>query len=148
MGFDVTVNQARAVGVAESGTGLDEEGDGFFNGEAATLFNNGFEVGAGDMFHDDEQASGVVAEVVDGDDVGVGEVGGSFGFLAETFAEGRVTGEGFSENLNRHSAFKHEVVCFIDDGHAAFADAFFEGIAVIEQGGVLSHGRRILSWGR
>jgi len=43
-------------------------------------------------------------------------------------------------------AFEHEILCFIDDGHSPFANSFLKRVAVIEQGRILSHGKRILSW--
>lgn len=99
------------------------------------------------MFHDDEEPPSIVPKVMYGDNVGVGEVGGGFGFLAEAFAKGRVFGKSFPQNFDGNGAFQHEVAGFVDNSHSAFADTLLEGVAVVEKGGVLCHGGRILSRG-
>jgi hypothetical protein len=75
---------------------------------------------------------GVLADVVDGDDVGVGEVGGGLGLAAEAGYEGAVAGVLFAEDLDGDYATEDVVASLVDGGHTAATDGGDEGIAAIE----------------
>ena len=72
MRLDVTVYQARPVGIANPGTGLNHQGDGFLNAEPSPAFEHAFQVSAGYKFHDDEETFVVEPKIVDRHDVRMG----------------------------------------------------------------------------
>ena len=118
-----------------TGTGLDEQRYGFLGGKPAALFDERFQVRARDVFHDDEKLSLIQPEVMDGDNIWVRQVGGSFGFLAEAIQEGRVTRVVLAQDFNGHRTLQHGITGAINNGHAAFSQLFKDKIAVIEQAG-------------
>ena len=68
------------------------------------------QVPALDQLHDHEVGAVVLAPVVDGDDVGVGEVGGGLGLAAEALDERLAGGELAVEDLDRDLAAEAPVL--------------------------------------
>ncbi len=90
VGFEVAVNQSRPVRIANPGANLDHQLDGLLRRERSSASEEGLEIGAAHIFHDDEVSVPVAAKIVDGDDVGVEQIGGGAGFLLEAGFEGRI----------------------------------------------------------
>ena len=127
------MDDAGAVGIAESGAGLDDDWQGVFGVEFAEVVDHDFEVGAGDVFHDDEQFALVETKVMDSDNVGVGEVGDGFGFLSEADLDGGVGGVVGPQHFNGDESFQHEVAGAEDLGHAACAERFKDLVAIVQE---------------
>ena len=99
-----------------------------------------------DELHDDVVAAGVFVDLVDGDDVGVVQRRGSFGFLDEAgaaFGVGELTA---GEELDGDGAVKARVAGLVDDAHAAFAD-FGEDEEWTELCGIGFHGKTMIRRG-
>src|SRR5579863_1532232 len=71
--------------------------------------------------HDDIRQAGLIAEIVNGDDVRMAEVAGVTGFLVEAFEHLRLTGEAFGEGLDGDIAADAGVASAINDTHPALA---------------------------
>ena len=67
-------------------------------------------------------ADGGFADVVQRTDVWMGEPRQGARFAVEAFAELRVGGESFRQDLDRHRAIQARVSAFVDLAHAARAD--------------------------
>ncbi|MBK7180690.1 MAG: hypothetical protein IPH82_26510 [Chloroflexi bacterium] len=91
-----------------------------------------FERKAIDVFHDDVMPVFFLADVVDGDDVGVGEVGGGVGFALEAHQKAFVAGQAFVEHFDGHDAPQFQILGAVNGGHAAAADAFQEPVTAVE----------------
>ena len=91
-------------------------------GERATLH----------VLHRHEVGVGVLAPVVHGDDVGVGQVGRRLGLAAEPLDEVRIGGELGEQHLDRHQTIEQQVAREEDVGHAAASDALLDFVAVVE----------------
>ena len=89
-----------------------------------------------DVGHDDASTvvglQGVLAGVVDGDDVGVVQRGGRLGLTAKARLEGRVAGEVGAQDLDRDPAPQAQVACLVDLGHAPAADDLADLVAIAE----------------
>ena len=70
-----------------------------------------------------------LADVVDGDDIGVGERAGGPGLAQEAADEAEILAEFRLQHLDREHAVDARIVGAIDVGHRAFADAPFDHIA-------------------
>ena len=122
-GFDVAVDDAVVVGALEGVADRGDDGEGFGGGETAGLEELA-EIETVDEFHDEEAAAGGLAEVVDGDDVGVIEGGEGFGFGGEAGGEGWVGGAFRGEEFEGDEPVEGALSGFEDDAHAAAAEAF------------------------
>ena len=72
--------------------------------------------------HDQEGAAVVLADVVDGADVGMIQGGGRFGFAAETLQGLMILGEIVGEEFESDEAPETGVLGFVDDTHPAAAE--------------------------
>ena len=126
-GFEVAVDEAVLVGVAEGFAELGGELDGFFEGFGFAFL----EARAFDQLHDEVGHVLVLADVVDGDHVRVAEGGRGAGLAEEALAgvADLVVG---AEDLDRHRALEVRVPGAEDDAHAAAADLLVEAVAVGE----------------
>ena len=84
------------------------------------------------VLHRHEVGVGVLAPVVDGDDVGVGQVGRRLGLAAEPLDEVRVGGELGEQHLDGDQTVEQQVARQEDVGHAAAPDALLDFVAVVE----------------
>ena len=107
-------------------------------------------VGGDDLFqrlpthelHDDEGRAVFLADVIDVDDVGVGEGGGRPRLALEAGAEAGIGGVLRPRRLDRHVAAEEEVVAEVDDRHASLAETAPDPIAAIDQCLRLDHHAR------
>ena len=81
-----------------------------------------------DVFHRDERLPGVLAGVVDADDVGVRQLAGDAHLALEPFAGVRVVAE--AEQLDGHVAADDGVLREVDDSHAAAPEATHDFVAL------------------
>ena len=72
-------------------------------------------------FHDDERLAVLLADVVDGADVGMVEGGGGAGFAAEALQGLAVSGDIFGEEFEGYEAVEARVFGLVDHAHAAAA---------------------------
>ena len=135
-GLDVAVDDALAVRVVEGVADLGDEFEGL-GGVQAGAVQDLAEVGAIDELHDEvEMACAArpstvlpsplrrlgLAEIVDGDDAGVLELGEGARFAAEAGDELRVGGDFGGEELDGDGAVERGLAAFIDRAHAAVAE--------------------------
>src|SRR5204862_3412209 len=100
--------------------------------ERSRAFDPLLERRAGDVLHDDERKAVDLTDVVDADDVRVGELGEGPRFLHEELAQGAV-GRGVRvEDLDRDLAAERGVLSEVDLRGAACADRLEDPIALIE----------------
>ena len=94
------------------------------------------------QLHDDEGRAVVLADVIDVDDVRVGEGGGGARLAFEAGAEAGIGGELRPRRLDRHVTAEEEVVTEVDDRHPALAEATADAIATFDQCLRLDHHAR------
>jgi len=142
-GLNVAMNDALGVGGIEGVGGFESEGDDGFviEGLAGDLMLQGQAI---EKFHGDERLLAVLADFVDGADVGVVESGRGAGFAAEAFEGLRVAGEFFGKKFEGDEAAEFRVFGFVDDSHAAAAE-FFEDAVVRDS--LADHWSRIVRGG-
>jgi hypothetical protein len=122
VGFEVAVDEAGAVGGGEALAGLAVDGDDG-GPVAGVVAGPGGEGGSGDVLHREEDAALPDGDVVDGDDVGVGEAGDRAG-LAEQAGAGLVGAAAAqrAQELDGDAAVELGVVAEVDLAHAADAE--------------------------
>ncbi len=81
-----------------------------------------------EVFHGEERLPLVVPEIVDGDDVLVGELAGGAGFAKETLADFLTRFE-VGDELDGDHALEQRVEGAVDDTHAALTELFDELVA-------------------
>ncbi len=91
-----------------------------------------FKVLAVDVLHDDILGGAILADIMDGDDIGMLQAGGGIGFLAEATQKIFVVGEAFMQHLYGDDPAEQQILAAVDDGHAAAADAVEELITAVE----------------
>ena len=89
----------------------------------------------------------LLAPVVDGDDVGVVQVGGGLGLAPEPLDEARVAGELGEEHLDRHRTVEQLVAGEVHLRHPAPCDPALDLVAVGEDVGDLRHRPKTLAGG-
>ena len=90
---------------------------------------------AKDVLHGDVRLALVLTDVVDGDDVDVGEAGGRLRLPREALAE--VVGvESRLQHLDRDEAIEHRVAAEVQIPHAALTQALDDFVAMDDFGGV------------
>ena len=141
------------VGVLEGVADLGDDGEGFFGGDVAGV-EEVAEGHAVDEFHEEEEDGGgteglrrrgtegggwALSEFVDGDDVGVVELGHGVGFAGETLGKaacGGVAAHFGGEDFEGDEAVEGFLAGLVDGAHAAAA----------EEAGISSSGKRAASW--
>ncbi len=101
-------------------------------GERAVVLDQLGERRPVDQFHDDEVRVVFAPDVVDADDVRIGQPRGGLRFVVETPNEFGVGRKLRAQHLDRDAAAQHRVGAGIDGGHSALADLPFEAIALPE----------------
>ena len=135
-GLHVAVHDAVAMGEAERGGDL---GGHVRRPGGGQLLLGPQDVGQGPavhVLHHDEVRAALLPPVVDGDDVGVGQVGGGLRLPAEAGHEAGVGGELGEEHLDRHPPLQQTVARQVDVGHAAATETGLDLVAVVEDRGV------------
>ena len=96
------------------------------------------ERGAFHEFHNDEGATVMILNVVNGANVGMVESGGGAGFALETFESLWVVGDVVGEEFESDEAAELGVFGFVDDAHSAAAEFFDDAVVgnrLSDQGG-------------
>jgi hypothetical protein len=81
------------------------------------------------LHHDERRAVGVVAEVVDLHDAGVGDRGGGARFIEEARDHLGILRERREENLHRRAATEQRVLGEVDRAHAALPEGADDAVA-------------------
>ena len=113
-------------------------GNALLDREAAALAQQGLQVGARDELHDDEGLALVQAEIVDGDDIGMGEVGRRPCFVLELAVEVRAVRLVFAQDLDGHVAVQQRVAGPVDQRHAAGTESLQQLVALVQAVGLLA----------
>ena len=121
--LDVEVDDAGMVGVVEGVGHRPQQLGGGLGAEAVLAVEHLAQGPAADVLHHDPGQAPLLARVVDGDDVGMGQAGGRAGLAPELVGEPAVAGELGAGDLDRHHPVELPVVAPVDDGHAALGDA-------------------------
>ena len=126
-GFDVAMQYAARMGVGDS---IGEESDkpcGMSGRDIVfTIGEPDCEVGAGDVFGNDERNGAFGDGLVNGDDVGMRESGGGFTFADEAIAEVIAKGGIEAGDFERDEAFQVGVVGDIDNAVGSFSQFLSE----------------------
>jgi hypothetical protein len=125
-GFDIAVDDMSLVDGGQGVGNLDNQGDGFPGilepAPAAEVLAQAL---AFHESHDDKRSAGVLADIVDGANVGVADRGGRPGLAQETLAGRSLNGIGATKarDLDGHVAPQVGIMSPADDSHAAGAQA-------------------------
>ena len=125
----VAVDHAVAVGEGQGGGHPGADAGDLTRRQRLGILEDGREGPAVDVLHDDEVRAVVLAPVEDGDDVGVGQVGGGLGLPAEPLDEGLVDGELGEEHLEGDRPIELAVDGPVDLSHAAAGDQMGDLVA-------------------
>ena len=131
--FDIAVDITSGVGVVEGAPDLLQQLGHVVGMEGSVGGDDRFQRLPAHELHDDEGRAVVLADVIDIDDVGVGEGGGRARLALEAGAEARIGGELRPRRLDRHVAAEEEIVTEVDGRHAALAEAATDAIASFDQ---------------
>ena len=133
----VAVDQAGPVGRGEGGDDRLQQGQRPRRRHRRLLADHVAQRVAGDVLHDQEDGvgavGGVVALVVDADDVGMVEACGRAGLAHEALGELVVVTEPGVHHLHRDDAVEAGVGGLVDTGHATAGDASPDAVAAIQQ---------------
>ena len=119
--LQVAVNDACAVRGFERAAGLLHDLDRFLGSKFSLLLHQAAQVLTLDELHGDELHAVGLAQVVDPDDVLVGDLGGQKQFLLEAVNDGLVAGQIRADDFQRHHAIQFDVARLVDRAHPAFA---------------------------
>ncbi len=136
-GLDVAMNDAFAVGRIERIGNFDGDGKKLLGLEGLSA-NPVLQGLAAEVLHDHKGTAIVLADIVDGADVGMVERRGSLRFTLETRQGLRIATELVGQELQRHEAVKAGVLGLVDHTHAAAAELLND--AVMRNRG-LDHGQ-------
>jgi hypothetical protein len=129
-GFDIPVDDTLGMGGLETSGDLDKYAETVHEGEASALAEAITEGTTRDEFHGDVVFGLHHADVIDGDDVGVGESGDGSGFeeeLGELVPGGALTLE---NELKSYGAVENGIGSLVDNAHATTTKFVFELIAI------------------
>ena len=129
--LDVAVHNSAGVRRIESVRDLDPQFEQLFSLQRTAL-DHVFQGRALQIFHGDESFPVLLADVVDGADIGMVQGGSRLGFALEA-AEGlRIFGDVIGQKLQRDEAVQSGVFSFVDHAHPATAE--FLNDAVVGDG--------------
>ncbi len=129
-GLDVAMDDAFGVRGVEGVGDLDsqlEQGFEFYGPRTDTMQSHTVE-----KFHRDEGLAVLIANVVDGADVGMVQGGRSLGFALKSGQDLGIAGDIFGEKFQGNEAMEARVLSFVNDSHAATAELF--GDPVVRDG--------------
>ncbi len=121
--LDVAVDDPVLMGVVEPVADLDHQGQLVLERDLAALADEELELLAVEELHDDEEATLVLAQVVDDDDVRVVEAGAGLGFPVESGLQLVGDLRFARDHLERDEPIEDRVVGLVDGAHPAAADA-------------------------
>ena len=100
-----------------------------------------------DELHGDELHAVGLAQVVNADDVLVGDLGGEKQLLLEAVNDGLVAGQIGADDFQRHHAIQFDVPGFVDRAHPTFAEDLQHFVTLPQKRAGRQHGRVALgSW--
>ncbi|MDF3043565.1 MAG: hypothetical protein K0Q71_6271 [Thermomicrobiales bacterium] len=140
--FDVAVDITSGMGVVEGAPNLLQQLGHVVGMEGRVGGDDLLQRLPAHQLHDDEGRAVVLADVIDVDDVRVGEGGGRARLALETGAEAGIGGELRPRRLDRHVAAEEEIVTEVDDRHPPLAEAAPDAIATVDQCLRLDHPSR------
>ena len=140
--FDVAVDITSGVGVVEGAPDLLQQLGHVVGMEGGVGGDDLLQRLPAHELHDDEGRAVVLADVIDVDDVRVGEGGGRARLALEAGAEAGIGGELRPRRLDRHVATEEEIVTEVDDRHPALAEAAADAVATFDQCLRLDHHAR------
>src|SRR4030067_3718409 len=111
--------QASPMRMANPGGDLDHHLDGFVDLKPGASADEGLEVGPDDVLHHDEVSLGLGAEVVNGDNVGVDEIGCRACLLEEAGLESDMPDQIFAQELGGDLALEIQIARAQDLGHTS-----------------------------
>ena len=132
LGLDVPVDDAAAVGVAEPPHDLGDKVQGLPPVQLTPLFHILLQGDTVDQLHDDILCVAAAGHIVNGYDVGVGQLRDRLRFGVEPAAELLVLSQIALEDFNGHQTVEAMALSLIDHRHAACADALQNLIAVVQ----------------
>ena len=132
--LDVAMQDAVAVGRGERAGHVAAEADGGVSVEPAALRDPDLQVGAANVFHDDEAPRPVLQEVEHRDDVGVGEAAHRLHLPPHPLARHLRRGRRRHQQLEGHVGVELPVAGQVHDRVAAAAELAPDLVAVPEQG--------------
>ena len=130
--LDVAVHEPGLVGEVERGGHLAGDLRRLLGGDPAVGAQDVGERAAVDVLHGDEVGAGVLAPVVDADDVRVAEVGRRLRLAPEALDEVGVDGELGEQHLDGDLAVEQAVAPEEHVGHAAAPDALAQLVAIVD----------------
>ncbi len=140
-GLDVAVDHTLAVGVVHGGGDLAGQPDHLLRLEAHALLDQGGEGLALHKLHGQVRDPSLLADVEEGDDVGMGERARDSGLvvepLDERFVLGALARDVQADGLDREGALDQGVEGFVDGPHGPEADAFLDLVAADALGHLL-----------
>src|SRR5580698_7921818 len=135
-GLDVAVDDSAGVGGVESIGNLNTQLQQLFKLER-TAFNLVFEGRAVQILHGDESFAVLLANVIDGADIGMVQGGSGLGLTLKP-AEGlRIFGYVFGKEFQGDEAVQPRVFGFVDNTHSATTQAFNDAVV---RNGLAYHG--------
>ena len=147
-GLDVAVDDAFGVGGVEAVGDVNREGEKLFEFERRAG-DGVLKSSAIEKLHGDETLAGVLADFVDGANVGMVEGGSRAGFAAEAFKRLRIFREIVGKEFQGDETAEVRVFGFVDDTHATptnFAENFVMGDRLAEEGVGSRHGKVVLGY--
>ena len=132
LGLDIPVDDAPAVGVAQSAHDLGDEVQRLPPVHAPAALHVLLQGNAVDQLHDDILPVRVGGYVVDRHDVGVAQLGDRLGFVVEPAAEVGVVRQIAFQYFDGHKAVQPVAPCLIHVGHAAGADQLQYLVAIVQ----------------
>ena len=121
-GLQVPVHHSLRVGEGEPVADLLHDAELLRDLREGPLLDELPEVGSLEQLHRHVDRSLLLAEVIDGDDVRVIEVGGGLGLLLEALTGFVVAADAFRDGLDGDEAPEHRVVGLVDLAHGPLAD--------------------------
>ena len=130
--LDVAVDETAAVGIGQGLGRLDTDGRRLGHRDPAAVVEKVAERAAAQVLENEEGTTVVLAPVVDGEDVRMGQLGGRLSLVAEATEEGLVAGQAGVEDLDGHPALKDDVPGGVDGRRGPAAEGGFDPVAARE----------------
>ena len=138
-GFDVSMNNALAVSRAECVRNLDPSFQDFFKRErfARNVLFQGLPL---EVFHSNEGLSVVIADFIDGANIGMIQCGSSLSFAFKAAQSLRIWRESVRKELQGNEAVQLGVFSLVHNTHTAAAELFDD---TVMRDGLAKHGQAV-----
>ena len=139
----ITVDQIRTMSIADTRTDLNRQIERVLDAKRAALLvlklHKLLQGSTVNKLHHDIVTVVVLADVMNGDDIGMGEIGGRMRFSLEPAEKALVVRQVLMEHLHCDVASQRQVLRPIDNGHTAAAYAVYDAIAPIQDDLIICH---------